>query len=257
MPSPFPGMDPYIEGDLWGPFHSLFASQIVWQLVPKISPRYLALPEKRYIVIESDEENESSRVPDVEVRRSEVKGERVPQEEVLAAPLVMATVMSDPEPYFWVEIREAKKKKLVTAIEILSPANKKGKARQEYLEKRTQYLHSSAHLIEIDLIRQGKRLPMRKSLPPVPFFVFLSRAGRRPLTEVWPIDWDAVLPPIPVPLLKGDADVTLDLQEAFNKVYDATKLDLNINYKSPPNVPLPEDKRAWAEALLRRVKKGK
>ena len=78
----------------------------------------------------------------------------------------------------------------------------------------------TAHLIEIDLLRRGKRPPMREALPDVPYFIFLSRAQRRPLTDVWPIRLDAPLPTISVPLLPGDADVPLDVQLAFSRVYD-------------------------------------
>ena len=49
MPSPFPGMDPYIEGDLWTPFHTQIGVEIARQLAPKIAPRYVAIPEKRFV----------------------------------------------------------------------------------------------------------------------------------------------------------------------------------------------------------------
>ena len=42
MPSPFPGMDPYLEGYLWSDVHQSLAAQIKRQLVPFISPRYVA-----------------------------------------------------------------------------------------------------------------------------------------------------------------------------------------------------------------------
>jgi Protein of unknown function (DUF4058) len=41
MPSPFPGMDPYLEGSLWTTFHFSLAAEIVRQLSPKVPPRYL------------------------------------------------------------------------------------------------------------------------------------------------------------------------------------------------------------------------
>src|SRR5262249_5269831 len=106
-------------------------------------------------------------------------------------------------------------------------------------------LSSAAHLLEIDLIRQGKRPPMKKRLPDYPYFVFLSRSERRPMTEIWPIAFDSPLPTIPVPLLPGDLDVTLDLQNALTVVYDANRFDLDLDYDLPPPVPRPDDGNQW------------
>ncbi|MFQ5873193.1 MAG: DUF4058 family protein [Dehalococcoidia bacterium] len=40
MPSPFPGMDPYLEGYLWPDVHQALASKIRQQLTPLVRPRY-------------------------------------------------------------------------------------------------------------------------------------------------------------------------------------------------------------------------
>ncbi len=42
MPSPFPGMDPYLEGYLWPDVHHRLATQISDQLMPVLRPRYVA-----------------------------------------------------------------------------------------------------------------------------------------------------------------------------------------------------------------------
>jgi hypothetical protein len=49
MPSPFPGMDPYLEGEMWQEFHDRLANQISVQLMPLLSPKYVALLAKRYV----------------------------------------------------------------------------------------------------------------------------------------------------------------------------------------------------------------
>jgi hypothetical protein len=127
---------------------------------------------------------------------------------------------------------------LVTAIEVLSPTNKRGEGYQEYLNRRRQLLYSSAHLIEIDLLRSGQRVPMQQPLPPAAYFVLVSRAERRPIVEVWPIQLSMRLPIIPVPLWAGDPDVTLDLQLALDTIYDALNYDLSLDYTRSPEVPL-------------------
>ena len=140
MPSPFPGMDPYLEGDLWTTVHAQLAAEVTRQLVPKLRPRYVPLTQQRFILV----------------------------------------------PHSWVEIRDTMNRRLVTAIEFMSPTNKRGNGRKEYLRKRLKLLRSTAHLLEIDLLRPGRRVPMREPLPGSAYFVFLSRAGHRPKTEVWP-----------------------------------------------------------------------
>lgn len=118
-------------------------------------------------------------------------------------------------PHFTVEIRDRANRQLVTAIEVLSPTNKRSEGYAEYLAKRRRLMVSSVHLLEIDLLRLGQRVPMRQPLPSAPYFVFLSRAPDRPIIEVWPVSLAEPLPVVPVPLLPGDADVPLDLQQAF------------------------------------------
>ncbi|RLT43090.1 MAG: DUF4058 family protein, partial [Chloroflexi bacterium] len=44
MPSPFPGMAPYLEGPLWTTLHFTLGAEIVRQLAPRLRPRYLVLP---------------------------------------------------------------------------------------------------------------------------------------------------------------------------------------------------------------------
>jgi hypothetical protein len=112
-------------------------------------------------------------------------------------------------------------------------------------------LLSTAHLLEIDLLRQGQRVPMQKPLPSTSYFIFLSRAEKRPLTEIWPISLKEPLPVVPIPLLPGDADVALDVQQVFTTTYDLLGYDLALDYTQSPELPLPKEDMAWAEVLLR------
>jgi hypothetical protein len=259
MPSPFPGMDPYLECELWSTVHGQLIAEIARQLAPRLRPKYLALMEKRFVSVDPNAEegisigtfgwSQESMVPDIAVARSEVVGAPAEGSSMAIGPLQVATVMPESVPQHWVEIRDARSRQLVTVIEVLSPANKTGDGYKEYVERRRKILLSSVHLMEIDLLRKGKRPPMRESLPDFPYFLFLSRAHRRPITDIWPVRLSDPLPRLPVPLLPPDPDVTLDLETAFTTIYDQLGYDLAVNYSSPPDVPLAGADWEWAQRL--------
>lgn len=255
MPSPFPGMDPYFEGSSeWTSVHHELSSEIARQLAPKLRPKYLVRATRRFVseMPEGIIITQRGTYPDVGVY--ETRQPRTLRESSTvqtAAPLEMMTLMPEAVPHVTIEIRDVAKRELVTAIEALSPTNKRSEGYKEYLDKRARVLSSTAHLLEIDLLRKGQRVPMQQPLPPVSYFVFLSRANRRPLTEVWPIRLQDRLPMVPVPLQAPDPDIQLDLQAAFDMAYDTFGYDLSVDYTRPPEVPLEGNDAAWAEELLR------
>lgn len=253
MPSPFPGMDPYLEGSLWTSVHTELTVEIARQLSPLLHPRYIAMTTRRFVMEgpEGVDVTSLESYPDVAVRAAGPITAKTRTSEIAAAPLQMTTPIPAPIPHVTIEIRDVATRQLVTAIEVLSPTNKRGSGREEYVAKRQRVLRSTAHLIEIDLLRRGARVPMEGVLPSVPYFVILSRFESRPRCDVWPIAFDASLPSVPVPLLSGDADVTLDLQRAFSTVYDVFGYQLAIDYTKLPEVPLSPDAGAWADGLLR------
>jgi Protein of unknown function (DUF4058) len=252
MPSPFPGMDPYLEGALWTTVHFSLSAEIVRQLAPKLRPRYLVLPAERFVTEtpESVAISTADIYPDVSVAKTRAIAGTAQGTAIAPAPLELATIIPTPIPHVTIEIRDTANRQLVTAIEVLSPTNKRGDGRQEYLAKRRRILLSTAHLLEIDLLRQGQRVPMQKPLPSAPYFIFLSRAEKRPLTEIWPISLKEPLPVVPIPLLPDDADVALDMQQVFTTTYDLLGYDLALDYTQPPEIPLPKAEVAWAETLM-------
>lgn len=255
MPSPFPGMDPFLEGSLWTTVHFALGAEMVRELAPQIRPRYVVLPVERLVVIASTPDSlvttTAALYPDASILALSSVPDSQVEPSATAAPLLMATVMPVSIPHVTLEIRDTATRQLVTAIEILSPTNKRGEGREEYLAKRQRVLLSPAHLLEIDLLRQGQRVPMQQPLPATPYVVLLSRAEQRPITEVWPINLDQALPTIPVPLLPGDPDVTLNLQRSLNNVYDMIGYDLIIDYAQAPDIPLAHTEATWVDSQLR------
>jgi hypothetical protein len=253
MPSPFPGMDPYLEGALWTTLHHSLGTEIVRQLAPKLRPRYVALPVERFVmdIVSGVLVTTTSVYPDVGVTEAPPYAAGHSDAATVAVPLRLATVMPAMVPHVTIEIRDTRQRQLVTAVEILSPTNKRGDGRREYVTKRQRLLLSAAHLLEIDLLRLGERVPMQQPLPQAAYFVLLSRAENRPLLDVWPIALSDPLPIVPVPLLAGDADVLLDLQAAFTAAYDLLGYDLIVDYTHPSDVLLSEGEATWVNAHLR------
>ncbi len=135
------------------------------------------------------------------------------------------------------EIRDRRRRQLIAVIELLSPSNKNlGDDRNKYLGKREQILASTAHLVEIDLLRGGPRLPL-EDMPVCDYCVLVARHEERPRVGIWPIGLRAPLPVIPVPLAGGDPDAKLDLQAALHEVYDRARYGSYI-YQDTPMPPL-------------------
>lgn len=260
MPSPFPGMDPYLEEkNIWSNFHYGLAYEIQSQLNHKIQPGYFARAEYRvtYDVIEittSYPVGTHTIYPDVAVWQMAGAGAAIaPSPLITPAPSESVILEDIPIRLYSVEIRQTETKFLVCAIEILSPVNKRPnhEAYHEYLRKRRDILRSSTHLIEIDLLRKGTRPPLNASVPDAPYYVTLSRANRRPRVEVWPIQlWEA-LPVLPVPLLEPDPDVPLELGTAVSSVYERGAYHLDINYQEPLPPPLTETEQERVSQLLK------
>lgn len=257
MPSPFPGMDPYIEHpEIWSDFHNNIASEMQGRLNSRIRPRYVArlIPRVTYEVVEIAQARGIR--PDVGIWGQPPPGRALREASAVMTPAPVESAVSWEFPLRLasVEIQATETLQLVTAIEILSPVNKQRghDAHADYLRKRRDLLRSAAHLIEIDLLRGGERPPLERPVPSASYYVMLSRADRRPNVEVWPIQFQDKLPVLPVPLLEPDPDVPLDLSEAAAAVYERGGYADLIDYRLPPPPPkLAEDESVWLEACLR------
>jgi hypothetical protein len=245
-------MDPYLEGPLWPTVHTSLVNEIAHQLAPKLRPKYFALPQQRVVVAVPDptEMRARSRFPDVGVYSPESMFSPSRQA-VTSAPLVLDALLPESIPESYVEIRDVEQRRLVTAIEVLSPSNKRGPGTEQHRKNRDEFLASDVHYLEIDLLRVGERFPLTGPLPSVPYFVFLSHAARRPRVEIWPILLEQPLPTVPMPLLPGDPDVLLDLQEALRTIYDWYDYERAADHSGKPPLPLSPEQQDWADEQLR------
>lgn len=255
MPSPFPGMDPFLEIQEWEDFPTRFMTAFSDCLSPAVEPDYLVRVERRVYVERVGEEPETMRRANIAV----IAVESGPATRILSqTPGTIAVECDLPMPIerfeAYLVVRDRETMQVVTVIELLSPANKRrhGDGRREYLTKRREFLASPSHIVELDLLRGGVRLPVIGSLPPGDFYAIVSRANRRPRCEVYAWTLRDKLPPIPIPLKRGDADAVVPLQEVFDTVYQRARYDLSVKYDSKLDPPLDEAELQWAKQLTGR-----
>lgn len=253
MPSPFPGMNPYLEqDDAWHDFHERFMPLVADRIASQVDPRYIVKIDEHVFIHEfsADERRFLGRA-DISVARGAPHGSAAcgTAAAVLDAPAAGYVPAVDVERLAFVEIRDRRQRQLVTVIELLSPTNKRpGGDRDQYLAKRQEVLSSTAHLVEIDLLRGGQRPPIEE-LPPCDYCVLVSRCETRPRVGLWPLSLCDRLPVIPIPLRQPDPDATLDLQAVLDDIYDKARY-ANYVYDDSPEPPLTAAQQVWARQFV-------
>jgi hypothetical protein len=252
MPSPFPGMNPYLEqSDTWEDFHHNFMTRAQEMLSGQVGPNYLVKIEVRLLLHElSAEERRFIGRADVGVTGAPpTQAAPTSQGAAAAAPMQLQLPAVEIERHSSVEIRDRRNRRVVTVIELLSPSNKTpGSDRDDYLANRRQVLAGMTHLVETDLRRGGTR-PTLPDLPPCDYYVLVSRYECRPRLDFWPIQLQQRLPDVPIPLISPDPDVILDLQGVLDHTYDAAEYGKYI-YTETPEPALSMDQESWARRFV-------
>ena len=253
MPSPFPGMDPYLEHpDLWPDLHHRLITALADALGPQVRPRYVVRVEVR-TYRETAAGLELLGRPDVDVGH-------VMREQAAAA--YRAPSPSQPRPVRvpvtgWIrqgylQVRDPATGDIVTVVELLSPTNKRpGPNRRDYERKRQAILDSSSHLVEIDLLRQYPPMPMEGTGEVGHYRILVSRSERRPQADLYLFSVRDPIPTFPLPLRPGDEEPLVDLNALLHALYDRAGYDLSIDYTRDPVPPLEGEDAAWAAARLR------
>lgn len=250
MPSPFPGMNPYLEHpDRWSTVHNRLIVALADALTPQLLPKYQVDIEKRVYTIVGMNSLLLGR-PE-RPRQSLLKRT---EQTIVSAPLPQPIKVSVPttedvqEAYL--EIKAAATQIVVTAIEILSPTNKRGEGRQKYEQKRQQVLNSQTHLVEIDLLRDGDPLPMAGEAEASPYRILISRANIRPLADLYPFNLTDPIPSVPIPLQAEDSEPIADFQSLLMDVYERSGYDYFIDYHNDPTPPLTPEALTWINEVL-------
>ncbi len=258
MPSPFPGMDPYLEEPgIWPDVHHELISGVRAVLSHELRPRYSVRVEQRVYVSDENDIGRGFMVPDVRISLPPHPTGTAYQPEgtctvEVAEPVEGITLFEEEMHESYIEIVDLVDRSVVTVIEVLSPTNKAPGAasRKSYEAKRQQVMNSPTHLVEIDLLRTGVPITVHPGLPPHEYLVHVSRANRRPRATLWPIRLSQKLPAVKVPLKRPDEEVALDLQAVFQATYDRAGYDLEIDYAKEPRPPLDPKWQDWAHRLL-------
>lgn len=267
MPSPFPGMDPFLESPLhFGDLHDGLIHSIKAQLQRELPAAYYAAASDRLWVEMADERRMIE--PDVNVLRrgDETTPAAAPAGTAAVAEPIVVPVVHDEfrEPYLEILTRAPAGEVVVATIEVLSPANKRsGPGRDSYLQKQREVLaEGRVHLVEIDLLRGGEHttaVPRSRAVRRSKGFDYhlcVRRADRTTEAHVYPIRLRERLPRFPIPLLPGDGEVIVDLQAAFNRSYDDGPFAKRVHYHGPiPEPTLAPGEAAWVAERLKAVGK--
>ncbi len=256
MPSPFPGMNPYLEDAfIWREVHNRLIVALANDLGARLRPKYYAAIETR-TYLEDESDGVLVGIPDAIVFASTSQGQTAtatlatveipqpqPQRVQLAEPIAVKER--------FLEVRMVKTHEVITVIEVLSPKNKRGDGRISYLKKRQAIVESQTHLVEIDLLRAFQPMPVSGVRGVWDYRILVSDAAQRPQAELYGFNLRDRIPSFSLPLKPEDSPLMVDLQPLLHTVYEQGNFDLRIDYTQPvPEPPLSEGDRLWVHQCI-------
>ncbi len=258
MPSPFPGMDPYLEdAAFWKGFHTKMIVAISASITRALPAGYYADVEQHVWLQDEDfDVRETFSYPDAYVAgHSNTDGAVAiaAEKPVSVSTEVTLAKSARKSQQKFVKIVDQPGNRVITVIELLSPSNKhNGPDREQYIVKRNQYLASGTHFVEIDLLRDGDRMPMGRPRPAMAdYYAIVARANLFPKASVWAFTVRDPMPILPIPLKVKDGDITLELRDGFDRAYEDGGYQNRIDYRSPPTIQLRRPDQAWADEFLK------
>jgi hypothetical protein len=216
-------MDPYLENPVgWPGLHTRLITRMGDELAGAVRPNfYVHIEERVYLTHPHEDAGYSLLVPDVIITRTRPAPpppQSVPGGAMITAPTVIEMLRELEIHDAYLEIRDARTHDVITAIELLSPANKlRGShGHAAMMSKREQLREAGVHLLEIDLLRAGERLPEVEGHSDYGVLLFRRRQTR---VYAWFIALRDPLPTVAVPLRPPFADVPLPLQSILDETY--------------------------------------
>jgi hypothetical protein len=218
-------MDPYLEeAAFWPVFHHQMVMCLYQILLPNLVERYRA---------------------------------RVCQRHYATEQALFTSVVREEHHEDYIEIRQRGDGRLVTLVDLVSPANKTSQqGRAAYLDKRREGRSANANLVEVDLILQGQPTLeySRDGLPEWDYAVTVTRSTQPERYEIYTATLQRRLPRFRLPLAPDDRDTVLDLHTAFTRCYDQGGFASKIDYSRDPVTTLSDDDRRWLNEVLKQQK---
>lgn len=256
MPSPFPGMDPYLEAH-WGDVHTSLVTYARDAIRPQL-PGDLKARVEEHVAVEA-ENGGTGYYPDVRVveRPKFSATDASPLAGAAVATPVLVPMNIEQETERWVQIVDSRSgDRVVTTIEFLSPANKMTeRGRNAYRKKQHEMIEAGVNLVEVDLLRSGDYVlaaPEVNVPSPClrPYRVCVHRAWLPERAEMYRVSLREPVPAINVPLREFDADAVLDIQKLIDSAWENAGYE-DVDYTVDPIPPLSADDAEWADRLLK------
>lgn len=252
MPTPFPGMDPYLEQPaLWPDLHNSLIVALRDELAPRLRPRYYVAIEERTYTLEPGDLVLAGRA-DLAVVGAAGDTSAPMLDPSAPGGVIVSVELPDQIRETYLEVRAAGSGQVITLLEMLSPTNKRpGEGRGQYLRKRRAVLASLTHLVEIDLLRASEPMPVSGWNGRSDYRLMISRGELRPRALLLPFSLRQAIPAFALPLRPGDDEPQVELGLLLHALYDRGGYDLRLDYAAEPDPPLAGDDAAWANTLLR------
>lgn len=257
MPSPLPGMDPYLEHPRsWPNFHHRLITAIAINLGPQLRPRYRVVVEEAIYQTEG-QDSVLVGVPDATVHQANsnlVAASQITTNGVIvvAQPILVDLPMPSVVRQGYLEIQDVETSEVVTVIEVLSPTNKRpGEGRRTYEAKRQTILASATNLVEIDLLRQWHPIVQLPEQLKTHYRILVSASATRPQASLYAFNIQDPIPAFPLPLRQDELEPIVNLQGLLGEIYDQSGYDLVIDYREQPVPPLEQEDAVWLAEWLR------
>jgi hypothetical protein len=255
MAAIFPGIDPYIEAqNYWPDFRVTFLTCFRNAIADLLPESYMVRIEERLYLIDGLVNDRRLTKPDLTIENSpgwsDYGGAAVAMEVEVEPTTVPIPILEEVRERY-LEITHRPDRTLVTVIELLSPDNKVEPGFGQYVTKRDALFHTPVHVVELDFLIGGHRLPMGRPLPPGDAYALVARGDRRPACEVYAWSIRRPLPAIRLPLMAPDPDLRLNLAAIYATALDQGRYARSIEYSAPLSIPLAQEDRAWAEERAR------
>jgi hypothetical protein len=269
VPSPFPGMDPFLEHPaLWPGVHNRLIAALDEDLSSRLPDGYFVAVEERAYVVEEPTPQLVGRpdvlvgtprewtAPDAGVGMAGTMHHTNTMSPSTGVLVLEAEVpLPDTVREAYLEVHDSATGDVVTVVEVLSPANKRpGAGRSEYQAKRLRTLATLTHRVGIDLLRGGEPMPMRVrgaagAPSPGAYRILVAEAPHRPAARVIAFGLRDRVPSFALPLLREAVQV--ELQTLLDRVYDRYRYRQRLDYTTDPVPPLAPPDAAWADQFLR------